>query len=98
MDFYNQVQWNDDLTPYLEGLDFDAAAFAAALDEVVVQPIIKAQEILDSMPYMTRIFTTISPEEMDRDPFLSTHPTWRCEQYPHSRREPEFVNPARTET
>ena len=73
-DFYNQVQWNDDLTPYLEGLDFDAAAFAAALDEVVVQPIIKAQEILDSMPYMTRIFTTISPEEMDRDPVFVNAP------------------------
>ena len=84
MDFYNQVQWNDDLTPYLEGLDFDAAAFAAALDEVVVQPVMKQNMVtcptyISSQQYRPRRWTVT--------PFLSTHPTWEMSNI-HAAREP----------
>ena len=74
MNFYNEVPWNDDHKEYLDSLEFDAAAFVAAIDEIIIQPIIDAQEMLDSKPYLTRIFTTISPEEMDRDPIFVNAP------------------------
>lgn len=69
-DFYNQVPWNEELTPYLDALDFDAAAFVAEIQEVIVGPIVAAQELLDSGPYMTRLFTTVSEDEMNRDPIF----------------------------
>ena len=74
MSFYNEVPWNDDHSEYLDQLDFDPVAFVAAIEEVIIAPIVDAQEMLDSNPYMTRIFTTISPDEMDRDPIFVNAP------------------------
>lgn len=70
MNFYNEVPWNADHDEYLDNLDFDAAAAVEKIKEVIVQPIMDAQDLLDNSPYMTRIFTTISPDEMNRDPIF----------------------------
>ena len=63
---------------------FDAAGFAAALEEKVVQPMKSGQEVLDRVAnedtngdqiadssYLTRLFSTVSPEEMTRDPMFA---------------------------
>ena len=46
----------------------DAAAFANELQETIVKPLLDAREILSSQPYLTRLFTTMSAEEMTVDP------------------------------
>jgi len=74
MSFYNEIPWNNDHSEYLDQLEFDAVTFVAAIEEVIIAPIMDAQEMLDSNPYMTRIFTTISPDEMDRDPIFVNAP------------------------
>ncbi|MDP6945083.1 MAG: DUF2330 domain-containing protein, partial [Myxococcota bacterium] len=63
---------------------FDPVAFAADLEEKVVGPLISGQELLDRMTsvdtdeddvpdasYLTRLFSTVSPEEMTRDPIFA---------------------------
>ncbi|GMV43562.1 MAG: hypothetical protein AMXMBFR64_52780 [Myxococcales bacterium] len=60
----------DQYKSYLDTLPFDAAAFVHDLKKVVVEPAKAAQELLDSRPYLTRLFTTVSPDEMDRDPIF----------------------------
>ena len=50
----------------LEGFDLDA--FLAALDEEVLAPIEAFDALLGEQPYVTRLFTTLSPEEMTVDP------------------------------
>jgi MYXO-CTERM domain-containing protein len=51
----DQTQWN-------------AAAFASALSSRVIQPARHADDLLANWPYLTRMFTTISPAEMTADP------------------------------
>jgi hypothetical protein len=52
----------------LDMIDFDAAAFAAMLDERLFMPAEHADDLLETWPYLTRLHTTISPEEMTLDP------------------------------
>jgi len=53
---------------------WDGAAFSAALAERVVEPGAHAASLLTSYPYLTRLFTTISPHEMLEDPLFATNP------------------------
>ncbi len=67
-EYYN---WNKEtcISQYApEGWVFDSAAFAADLQERIVDPLEAAQELLDRHPYKTRLFTTVSEHEMTRDP------------------------------
>jgi len=74
MSFYNELQWSEEWTEYLDTLNFDPVAFEAEIQEVIVKPILDAQEMLDSSPYMTRLFTTVSADEMNRDPIFVEAP------------------------
>lgn len=65
--FYNCL---DCYAADLAGLDFDPEAFVARLDEVIVAPLRAVQGLVDGHPYVTRVFTTISPEEMTLDPIF----------------------------
>ena len=47
---------------------WDAAAFAAALDERIFMPGLRAVELVQDNPYLTRMYTTISASEMNADP------------------------------
>lgn len=47
---------------------FDATKFADDLETRVVLPLRDAQTQIDAHPYLTRLFTTVSPDEMTRDP------------------------------
>jgi uncharacterized protein (TIGR03382 family) len=47
---------------------FEPDAFVAALRRHVVTPIIETRELIDAHSYMTRLYTTMSADEMTMDP------------------------------
>jgi len=69
-EFYN---WNmkECLKHMPEGWVFDPMAFVADIEERIVKPLKDAQAMFDMYPYMTRMFTTLSPDEMSKDPVFS---------------------------
>jgi hypothetical protein len=71
-----ESQFYNNLSAYKPDLDavgyvLDTAGFIADLDERVVMPLERAQAMIDSQPYLTRLLSTVSPEEMTRDPIFS---------------------------
>jgi MYXO-CTERM domain-containing protein len=54
---------------------WDAAAFAEAFDQRIVAPGLRASQLVDDNPYLTRMYTTISPNEMNVDPMFRENPT-----------------------
>lgn len=69
--FYNNIsayaEWIGDLT-------FDANAFTDDVDAVIVTPLRDAQATFDANPYLTRLFTTLSADEMTIDPMFNFNP------------------------
>ena len=57
----------------VDPLAWDGPAFAAELQQRVIDPAVHATELLQTWPYLTRLYTTISPGEMNEDPMF--HPT-----------------------
>jgi MYXO-CTERM domain-containing protein len=55
-------------------LDFDPAELTAELTERVVEPTLAAGALFRENKYMTRLFTTMSPDEMSKDPVFSFNP------------------------
>jgi len=53
-----------------EVASWDAAGFAAAFAERIVDPGNHAQDLLSRWSYVTRMYTTISPHEMTEDPIF----------------------------
>lgn len=53
------------------GVAFDAPVLADAIWADVAQPIIDASALIKSKPYVTRLFTTLSPEDMTKDPVFA---------------------------
>ncbi|HXU82567.1 MAG TPA: DUF2330 domain-containing protein [Polyangia bacterium] len=53
---------------------FDPAMFAAELEMRVIEPLRKAQAMFDAQPYLTRLYSTVSPDEMNRDPLFHVNP------------------------
>jgi len=50
------------------------AEFAAALLDRVIEPGMRADQLLTTWPYLTRLYTTISPLEMTADPIFHVNP------------------------
>jgi hypothetical protein len=80
-DYYVNISyylgWHRMSYPELYGdldLEFDPAAMTDELDERVVTPTLQAGAIFSAKPYLTRMFTTLSPDEMVRDPVFSFNP------------------------
>ncbi len=70
--FYTQMEM------YADQIDltaWDAAAFATALDERIFQPGKDAEALVAANPYLTRMYTTISPSEMNADPMFRANST-----------------------
>jgi MYXO-CTERM domain-containing protein len=66
-DFWNNLDY------YADQIDLDAwdgPAFAAALETLIVAPGKNAVDILQTRPLLTRMYTTISPQEMTEDPLF----------------------------
>jgi hypothetical protein len=58
----------------LATLDFKPAEFVAELEMRVIEPLRKAQAMIDAQNYLTRLYSTVSPEEMNRDPIFHVNP------------------------
>jgi MYXO-CTERM domain-containing protein len=58
----------------IDATAWDGNAFADDLQARVIDPGQHAQELLSKWPYLTRLFTTISPEEMTLDPTFEARP------------------------
>jgi hypothetical protein len=80
-DYYLNIRYYLDFlrmeSPELfEGLDleFDPVAMTDELEERVVTPSLAAGELFRENRYLSRLFTTLSPNEMTRDPVFSFNP------------------------
>jgi MYXO-CTERM domain-containing protein len=58
------------------GLNFnyDPVALTSEIEMRVVAPTQSASALFDTYPYLTRLFTKLSPEDMTRDPVFSQNP------------------------
>ncbi|NVB40789.1 DUF2330 domain-containing protein [Pseudenhygromyxa sp. WMMC2535] len=72
VNFYSCLECYEEL---IDLAAWDAAAFAAKLDERVVAPSKNAAELVTANPYLTRMYTTISPGEMNDDPMFRINTT-----------------------
>ena len=54
--------------------DFAPAALTDQLEERIVTPTLAAGQLFRDYPYLTRLFTTLSPDEMTKDPVFSFNP------------------------
>lgn len=71
-----QEFWND-IEQYADLIDqaaWDSVAFADALAERIIEPGVHALDLLETWPYLTRLHTTISPQEMTVDPVFMPVP------------------------
>jgi len=70
--FYNCIvnEWCMDFDGYLETLEFDPNALVDALNEAIVEPRNDAQAMVAAHPQLTRLFTTMSAEDMTLDPLF----------------------------
>jgi hypothetical protein len=57
--------------------NFQPVEMAAKLQERVVTPTIAASALFDKYPSLTRLYTTLSPEDMNKDPVFSYNPGLR---------------------
>lgn len=55
-------------------LEFDAQVLTQEIEDKVVTPTLAAGEMFRRHDYMTRLFTTLSPTEMTKDPVFSFNP------------------------
>src|SRR5262249_26126430 len=67
--FYNQLAsyWTQNMAQFAP---FDPNAFTDELDSTIVTPLATSQGLFDRFPYLTRLATLISPEEMTKDPIF----------------------------
>ena len=68
--FYDCLECHDAL---LDSANWDPQAFADAFAERIVEPGKRAEEIIESYPCLTRMYTTMSPHEMTVDPTFHTN-------------------------
>lgn len=65
---------NPDAYRGVDGFSVDTELFLDKLNTDVVEPVRKTQEIVDSRPYLTRLYSTMSADEMTRDPVFTFNP------------------------
>jgi hypothetical protein len=61
----------EDLT--LERVKFDAPRFLAAFTELVLRPVVDTWALFAGRPNLTRLYTTLSPDEMTVDPVFGSN-------------------------
>jgi hypothetical protein len=70
-----EQQFYNNLSAYKADLDaagyhLDTAAFIKDLNDRLIEPLHQAQLLFDQQPYLTRLLSTVSPDEMTRDPLF----------------------------
>ena len=64
-DFYNNPEsYMDDY----DAMEVDLEALYQELNDVIVKPVQEAQEMFDQFPYLTRLYSRVPVDAMDRDP------------------------------
>jgi MYXO-CTERM domain-containing protein len=58
----------------IDAAAWDGPAFAMAMQQRIIDPGAHALEVLGAFPFLTRMYTTISPAEMTADPFFYQNP------------------------
>jgi hypothetical protein len=58
----------------MAGVVFDRALFIEKLAEWVIDPLDSTQQLFETRPYLTRLYTTMSPPEMTMDPSFTFNP------------------------
>jgi hypothetical protein len=66
-DFYN---WPEGYSAEYAAMDVDLEALYNELIEVIVTPIQEAQDMFDKHPYLTRLYSRVGIDSMDRDPIF----------------------------
>ena len=56
------------------GFELDVDAFRLALFDQVIKPMFGTEDLIQSRPYITRLYTTLSAEEMTLDPSFDFNP------------------------
>jgi hypothetical protein len=59
---------------YSDQVSFSPTAYMAAIEEGVIQPIRRVQQLIDSLPYTTRMYSTLSAADMTVDPVFTFNP------------------------
>jgi MYXO-CTERM domain-containing protein len=59
---------------YSGQIEFSPSAFIAAIEKGVVQPMRAVQQLIDAHPTITRLYTTMSADEMTLDPLFTFNP------------------------
>lgn len=70
-EYYNCPACYEDLVDYT---GWDGQAFEETYRIRITEPAAHAAELLETWPYLTRMYTTISPGEMTEDPFFHENP------------------------
>jgi hypothetical protein len=77
------VDLDEDLSPedfrlcpwcYTDQVSFSPSEFFAAIEADVIEPLRSVQALIDAAPYTTRLYTTLSAEEMTIDPVFVFNP------------------------
>lgn len=66
----NPMMYGDMVDP----MAWDPAGFAADFEERIVAPAVHAEDLLDTWPTLTRLYTMLSPHEMTADPMFHATP------------------------
>ncbi|NKB71401.1 MAG: DUF2330 domain-containing protein [Candidatus Latescibacteria bacterium] len=96
--FYNNMAAYEE---YTIGDEYDLSALLDELEAVVVEPLRAAQGLFEDYPYLTRLYTTMSAEEMTVDPMFDFNPDlpevpnvrWADARFECPQGDPEDVNP-----
>ncbi len=70
-EFYSCLECYEDL---IDTEAYVPILFAEAILERVIEPGMHAVDLLETWPYLTRLYTTMSPEEMTVDPIFHENP------------------------
>lgn len=74
-------------------VQIDLGALVEDLDASVAQPAFAAADLVSSRPYMTRLYTTMSPAEMTHDPIFDFNPDLPEVDNQHLAKQVVFCNP-----
>ncbi|MFT5368619.1 MAG: hypothetical protein ACI8V2_003585 [Candidatus Latescibacterota bacterium] len=69
--FYNNLE---SYREYLDDVPFDPIAFINDIDNAIITPLREAQALFTDHPYLTRLYTTLSADEMTVDPMFAFNP------------------------
>lgn len=71
---------------------WDGPAFAEQMRQRIVEPGMHAVDLLETWPFLTRMYTTLSPHEMNEDPFFHLNPQLASVDLPQLGQRDRYCN------